>query len=209
MVAAVSGMREADMSKGEANAKREQAASQYPVAIAALLAPERLAPLGPGTPNDAARPALKNLSIENAFGRPIRDPDMASCCLAGLWLYHDFVDEAHTIAQDIDTPEGSAWHGIVHCREPDFDNAKYWFRRVGKHAIFEPLREAAAKLAASATDEAAAFLKTQRAWDPFAFIDLCESAYRGGGTNEMLCRRIQQLEWQLLFDYCFEHALGQ
>ena len=184
--------------------------SHYPRLIAALLQPERLAPLGPGTPNDAARSALKNLTIETAFSEhPVRNRDMASCCLAGLWLYHDFIDEAHTIAQDIDTVEGSAWHGIVHRREPDFANAKYWFRRVGKHAIFEPLREGAAKLAASATDESAAFLKTQRTWDSFAFIDLCESAYRGRGANEMLCRRIQQLEWQLLFDYCLEHALGQ
>ena len=53
---------------------------------------------------------------------------MAACCLAGVWLLHDYLDESHTISQRIDTPSGSFWHGIMHRREGDFSNAKYWFR---------------------------------------------------------------------------------
>ena len=99
------------MARDEANeageAAGQHAGSPYPAPIAALLVPDRVAPLGPGTPNEAARSALKNLSTNTAFGEHrVRDSDMASCCLAGLWLYHDFVDEAHTIAQDIDTADG-------------------------------------------------------------------------------------------------------
>src|SRR5438874_740571 len=74
----------------------------------------------------------------------VRDQDMAAACLAGLWLYHDFLDEAHRISQELDTTTGSYWHGLVHRREPDFSNAKYWFRRVGDHAIFPALQAAAA-----------------------------------------------------------------
>ena len=52
----------------------------------------------------------------------VRDRDMAATCRSGLWLYHDFLDEAHTISQEIETPEGSYWHALVHRREPDFSN---------------------------------------------------------------------------------------
>jgi hypothetical protein len=45
------------------------------------------------------------------------------------------------------------------------------------------------------------------AWDPFAFIDLCEASLAGRMPCEILCRRIQQREWQLLFDHCYRHAV--
>jgi hypothetical protein len=176
----------------------------YPAAIAALLEQKRLAPLGPGTPNAAARDRLERLSVDNAFAphRP-RNRDMAACCLAGLWLYHDYLDRAHELAQEIETPEGSYWHGLMHRREPDFDNAKYWFRRVGRHSVFEPLRQTAAELARSAGDQAAGFLARQTAWDPLALIDLCEAAAHGRSPSEMLCRQIQDAEWNLLFEHCY------
>lgn len=182
--------------------------TDYPAAIAPLLKDTRLAPLGPGTPNAQARARLQQLTVETAFApHPVRDRDLAACCLAGLWLYHDFLDQAHEVSQEIETAEGSYWHGLVHRREPDFDNAKYWFRRVGRHAIFVPLQKAAAELARGADDHAAAFLTSQSAWDPFAFIDLCEASTSGRFPGEALCRQIQHHEWQLLWERCYRGAL--
>ncbi len=65
--------------------------------------------------------------------------------MAGLYLYFSCLDQAHSIAQNIATAEGSFWHGIMHRQEPDAGNASYWFSRVGRHPIFPALhREAAA-----------------------------------------------------------------
>ena len=162
--------------------------ADYPLAVATLLTPPRRASLGPGSPNREAYHRLKTLSLEN-----IENKDMADCCLAGLWLYHDYLDEAHKICQDVGTPEGSYWHAIMHRREPDYANSKYWFRRVGKH----PVVEAVAKFART---------RNGKPEYPFAFVDLCER-YAGAGTKEELaCMEIQQREWELLFDYCYQAA---
>src|SRR5262249_35721072 len=104
--------------------------STYSPDIAELLKEPRLQPLGPGNPNAAAHDKLKPLTIDSAFAPTVvRDRDMAACCLAALWLHHDFLDESHRISQEIETPTGSYWHGILHRREPDYGNSKYWFRR--------------------------------------------------------------------------------
>jgi hypothetical protein len=188
------------------------ATPSYPPAIQNLLGEARLNPLGPGRPNEAVRSVLQAMTVDQLFApRRIRDADMASACLGALWLYHDFLDEGHAICQDIDTTEGSYWHGIMHRREPDAGNAKYWFRKVGNHAIFPALHESAAKFAAQEgkLEGAAAFLRTQSTWDPFEFIDLCEQARLGRTQCEILCKRIQAREWELLFAHCYQHAVAE
>ena len=181
--------------------------TKYSPAVQALLTEPRLSPLDPGSPNRASYDALQALDDQMFQPHAVRDRDMAAACRAALWLYHDYLDEAHTISQEIETQEGSYWHALMHRREPDFPNAKYWFRRVGTHPIFEPLRIASAELAAGGPAQAA-FLHSQNKWDAFAFVDLCEAALHGRPECELFCRRIQQREWELLFDYCYRQAAG-
>jgi len=152
---------------------------------------------------------LGEISLAAAFApAEIVDPEMAQACLAGLWLMYDFIDRSHEISQSLDTPTGSYWHGILHRREPDYDNAKYWFRHVGRHPVYETLAEAARELAAVAKPvAAAAFLAEQAAWDPFRFVDLCAAA-GGQSKSGQLCRLVQQRECQLLFDFCYRRAIG-
>jgi hypothetical protein len=119
--------------------------------------------------------------------------DSPEGALAGLYLYFSCLDEAHKIAQDLNTQEGSFWHGIMHRQEPDASNAAYWFRQVGRHPIFTGLGVEAQK----------AGFDTSAHWDPFAFIDFCEAARATPASQEEdLARRLQLIEWQLLFDYC-------
>lgn len=174
-------------------------ASHYPPAIADLLRDLPLAPLGPGQPATHVAGRLGALG-ESSFA-PLRvvDRRMAAACRAGLYLAYDFLDESHKISQDVETPEGSFWHAIMHRREPDASNSAYWFRRVGNHPIFATLATEARALGLRLGDEH---------WNPFDFIDQCEER-RGTNTDqELLLRRVQQKEWQLLFAWCFRHATG-
>lgn len=97
----------------------------YAPAIAELLREPWLPPLDAGRPNKTVRTQLEVLTSDNAFAPyTVRDRDMANACRAGLWLYHNFLDESHAISQELDTPTGGYWHAILHRREPDFDNPK-------------------------------------------------------------------------------------
>ncbi len=138
--------------------------------------------------SEAARERLRGVSALRLFPAA-RAPEAA---LSGLYVYFSCFEEAHTVAQDIPTVEGSYWHGIVHRQEPDAGNAAYWFRRVGTHPIFAALSDASGQPAP---------------WDPFAFIDMCEQARRQPGSKlEANARNIQRCEWQMLFDYCARAA---
>src|SRR5437879_5291075 len=120
----------------------------YGPVIASVFMENRLMSLGPGSPNAKVRTQLQALTLESAFGHTTQDQDMAKCCLAGLWLYHHFLDESHTLSQEIHTNSGGYWHGLMHRREPDYSNAKYCFQRVGSHPIFEILGVEAKEIAA-------------------------------------------------------------
>jgi hypothetical protein len=182
----------------------------WPPTIGELLRGDDVRPLGPGTPDKEAYPKLKALRVETAFARQtVHDADMAACCLAGLWLRHDYLDQSHKISQDIDTTSGSYWHGILHRREPDFSNSKYWFRRVGHHPIFDALHAEAVEIAAHFDDASARQVAAWPRWDAFAFVDLCQAVIGNGQPGERLCMEIQAVEWRLLFESCYRHAIGE
>jgi hypothetical protein len=147
---------------------------------------ERLMPLAGGTCSSVeARGLLQASRLRPAV-------------LAGLYLYFSCWDEAHRVAQDLDTAEGSYWHAMVHRQEPDAGNSAYWFRHAGKHPIFAELRARAAEIG----------IDFGQAWDPFAFIDYCEAARtRPGSTEERKALEVQRVEWQLLFDWCAKVAI--
>ncbi|MFQ3593847.1 MAG: hypothetical protein SNJ82_11770 [Gemmataceae bacterium] len=107
-------------------------------------------------------------------------------CQAGLWLAFDFFEESHAISQALHTPEGSAWHAILHRREPDAFNSKYWWRRVGSHPVLEQLRQQTPALGYCYTT-------------PEAFVEWCERVRESGSSDEQLAQEVQRREWELFF----------
>jgi len=97
-----------------------------------------LEPLFEVLPLEQAMPALvpsrpgAKVNLDQVT-RLIQTPEIQVKPLLGaaLWLYVDDIDQAHRICQDDPSSFGAIWHGVVHRREGDFWNSRYWFRRVG------------------------------------------------------------------------------
>ena len=141
----------------------------------------------------------------------------ATALHAGLWQVHDFLDESHDLAQSIQgqgvDANGDYWHAIMHRREPDYSNAKYWFRRVGPHPVFHKLATAAELILDGSASEAAATWKSKLGapieWNAPAFVDLCQSAATDADPAlAQTARRIQWAEMLLLLAHCACQAMG-
>jgi hypothetical protein len=172
--------------------------------IERALASGRPSTLPFGAPDAAARAALAELDERALFGtRGARGPSAVESLRGGLWLLHDFMDEAHGIVQDVETQGCSYWHGIVHRREPDAGNAAYWFGRVGPHPIFEELGHEALAIAAGAAGLGG--LVEGGRFRPRRFIELATATDHDDRTREALLA-IARREWELLFEH--EWRLG-
>jgi hypothetical protein len=136
---------------------------------------------------------------------PGRDP-ASQAVQAGLLLWNDDLDGCHSIAQELSDEFGAYLHGIMHRREPDYGNAKYWFRRVGEPPLFPALRAAALELLRDqkGLEHYRTPLDSRQSWDPFLMVDWCESA--DDEREVSFLRAMQAIEIQGLCYYWLDRA---
>ncbi len=169
-------------------------------AFKAILATPEPPELGPGPRAGVlAAPAL-NRDLEDLFRRTKLPAEKQPLVRALVLLWHDHLDPAHEIAQGVANADGAFLHGIMHRREPDYGNAKYWFHRVGRHAAFPEIARAVAALLKAPHKEQRSQLLPNGDWDPFAFIDACERCARRppGDAEHQLLRDVQRIEMETL-----------
>lgn len=146
--------------------------------------PEEVRALFEALPLDEAMPDLvphstaskESHRLASDAVQALTDPSLQ----AAIWLYVDDLERSHAISQIIPDPTGSMWHAIMHRREGDFSNAKYWLKLAGTHRAFQN-------------------------HDPMRFVD--EVAAQHFQNPEHLVAR-QRAEWRTLFEWCASRAAG-
>jgi len=133
--------------------------------------------------------ALRSADITGTEGKLI---------LSASLLWHDYLDESHTISQSIHTQDGSYLHGIMHRREPDYSNAKYWFGKTGNYSGYDMLSVKAETI----LDKTSLSNLAEGRWDPFTMVDSVSQAKHGTCEYELL-QKVQQAEFQTLLEKIF------
>lgn len=173
----------------------------------ALLQTDELPSLGPQ--KRLSRKSI--LDLEKAFTVFFRSNKLPQenqqLVRALVLLWNDHLDESHRIAQEIETTDGAFVHGIMHRREPDYGNAKYWFHRVGEHPTFPTIAERAVEAAKTDADKKVLTKIVEDLdepeWDPIAFVDACERASSTSPLDKGFLQRLQEIEAQvLLLHFC-------
>lgn len=128
-------------------------------------------------------------------------PSVAQHLRAAAYLHHDHADPAHDIVQDLSDADSALIHGILHRREPDFWNAKYWFRQAENHPVFKNLTQRVNNLDA-ARDQSALVerLTLSGSVDPHAFVEAIEAVHRCAAQDPKVrfLRQIQLAETECL-----------
>ena len=163
-----------------------------------------------GDGNSEAKTILSAATPKQLLSGLIRSQDDANAMLCGLWLWHDWLDESHHISQSLDSTTGSFWHAIMHRREGDFSNSKYWYARCQNHPILQQLANNASQILHSLPADKAFLRLISGGWNPNAFVDLVEAVERDEKSpKHATAISLQQLEWRLLFDHCTRAAAGK
>ena len=165
-----------------------------------LLNPDVLRKLTPTEPLNWDLPGkIRDASDEVlSGGKEIGDVKIFALVRGAMFYAADALDDGHRIFQDEPGDLGSYWHGMIHRREGDFDNARHWFRRAGRLPIFDRLHGAAANLSPN--------MAKQSSWDAYLLTGMCEQAKFGDREAIPECVKLQRVEFDGMLDYCWRQS---
>jgi len=128
-----------------------------------------------------------------------------------LHLWNDDLEAAHELVQELRSATGSAMHGIVHRREGDYDNARYWFMRAGDHPAYHGLQSRAAaileseRMPAGTIGQALTAMRSQGSWNPSLFANTIEihetRTNQDDDAIRLVLERLQMLELEAMLRF--------
>lgn len=163
-----------------------------------------------GPTPDSATKLLDGVTPEQLLTLPVKNSDDASALLAGAWLWLDGLHECHAIAQDLIGPTGAFWHAIMHRREGDFSNARYWYGRCQDHRARRLVSAMAMDVVGRHTRDKSILKIVAGEYNPEALVDLVQSVHQHpDDPRRGSAVRLQQVEWEALFYHCAYEATGE
>jgi hypothetical protein len=119
-------------------------------------------------------------------------PERRDAALSLALLWHDDLDGAHGLCQAHEGDQDCDYvHALLHRREGDFANAKYWFREVGEHPVYPVLAQAVAEFAPTG-------LLVDGRWRPAAMVDACAAALSREQARQSVLMQVQAAEFSVL-----------
>ena len=131
-------------------------------------------------------------------GRAVGHAENFALNRGGLLYAVDAIDEAHAIFQEGQGDLAAYWHGMMHRREGDFENARHWYRRAGALPCFAELHRAAGQFSAD--------MSRQENWDPYLLTGACEQARFGAEEGAAELAKLQRAEFEGIFGYTWRQS---
>lgn len=134
-------------------------------------------------------------------------PSPASRLTVGLTATPDLDRDPAHLRQMTET--FAFWHAIMHRREGDFGNSKYWYARCRNHPLLPAIAANAREVVARAPADKALLRFSMNEWNGSAFVDFVQSVHESPSSEQYpIAVTLQHVEWRLLFDYCVRIAMA-
>lgn len=124
-------------------------------------------------------------------------------CLTLVWF--DYLELAHQIADEERSTEFCYFHAMIHRRERDFFNARFWFRQTDRrHVVFANITDEVRKyLNQKGDQQLLESLIRNDEWSPLEFLEEVVKGFKMEPTSEFVrkLQDIQTIEFACWFKY--------